>query len=318
MKKLSLAILLLMGFAKPALAHIFWSPSTSGQTSHPLWLAEFAEAESIVYDLKGLTDGQSNTANITTYDTSGNIIASDVYDANGTIFSSVDLSGNPIDIYDINGNLITPADGTKQSPVTVVPSQVNLGAISATFDGGYWAQDLSMGMDTEHNPSDYLGFLTPAQQQAYGYSNIVQELKFTQALYNGFSPKVNNSSFFNLPLEVVPLANPFELSAGSYLPIEISLYGKTVSGNDPNLEILAGYNGDPISSEPGSNIFQIPIESFGLAPLEVDYAYQRGADQVEVFLSTSLTAFVPESSQLPAAVLTATTVVLFNRYRKRQ
>jgi len=315
MKKLLLAIFLLMGFTKPALAHVLWSPSTSGQTSFPLWLAEFAEGESIVYDLKGLTNGQNNTPNVTTYDTSGQIIPNNVYDTNGNIFSSVNLSSNPKDIYDINGNLINPADGTKQSPVTVVPSQVNLGAISATFDGGYWVKDPSMGMDTEHNPSNYLGFLTPAQQQAYGYSNIVQELKFTEALYNGFSPKVNNS-FFNLPLEVIPLANPFELSAGSYLPVEISLYGKTVSGDDPNLEVLAGYNGDPISSEPGSNIFQIPIESFGLAPVEVDYDYQR-ADQVEVFLATSLTAFVPESSQLPATILTAVTLVLFNRYRKR-
>ena len=78
MKKLLLAIVLLMGFTKPALAHIFWSPSTSGQTSFPLWLAEFAEAESIVYDLKGLTNGQSNTPNITTYDTSGQIITNNV------------------------------------------------------------------------------------------------------------------------------------------------------------------------------------------------------------------------------------------------
>ncbi|MBR8829698.1 MAG: hypothetical protein N5P05_001349 [Chroococcopsis gigantea SAG 12.99] len=225
-----------------------------GQGGYKLWMSEFTETES------------------------------EEYDPNGPI---------AVKAYDFSKNLIPTSIDNATVPISIVPGQTPA-AITVAYDSGFWIRDDAEGIDVEHEMANYLGYLTPQEQEARGYDTFVHQLKYTQTLYDGFNPSEN----FGLPLEIVPLSDPFTLNGGDTLPIKVLFGGQYV--NDATILYL-----DTEQTVDSNGIAYIPIGSKGLQPIEVDYSTPGTANTPLTYYATSFTTgsnlsstSVPEPSSL--------------------
>lgn len=192
---------------------------------------------------------------------------------------------------------------TQVSPISVVP-QGDIAALTAAYDQGFWVRDDNEGMDVEHDPDKDLGYLTKNQQVSIGYDNFVQELKYTKALYDWSNSLAQP---FGLPLEVVPLKNPFNVKTGEKLPIEVLFQGQVV--NNADVEYL-----DDPQNVNQNDITYIPIGADGLQPIEVDYSTDATANTPQIYYATSFTAqrSVPEPTSV-LSLLVAGSLILVAR-----
>ncbi len=226
-----------------------------GQGGYKLLLSEFTETETEPYDPSGLLE-----------------------------VKAYDLSDNPVAVSVDTGDI----------PISIVPNQ-KPAAITVAFDTGFWIRDDAEGIDVEHEMSNSLGYLTPQEQEARGYDTFVHQLKYTQALYDGFNPPGQ----FGLPLEIVPLSDPFKLKAGDILPIKVAFRGQFVNDATVLYE-------DEEQSVDADGISYIAIGAEGLQPIEVDYSTPATANTPLTYYATSFAAnptVEPLSTPEPSALI---------------
>ena len=190
--------------------------------------------------------------------------------------------------FDLARNVL-PVSVIKDSAVSVVP-QGDVAALIASLDHGLF---VGSDIDAEHSP---LKLISKDQAEAIGYANVVDEPKYTKALYN-WSDALKQP--LGLPLEIVPLENPFDVK-GENLPIQVLFQGNVVK--DADVEYLG--ETVPIDEQ---GIAQIPIGKNGLEQaIEVDYQ-DPTASKPGIIAATSLTANrtrrVPEPSALLGLVV---------------
>ena len=211
---------------------------------------------------------------------------------------------------DSTGNEIPATIQATESPISIVPSSPPA-ALKTSYDRAYWIKDDSAGFDVDHEFANYLGYLTPTELATMGYGNVVHHLRDTKALYQWSAILAQP---FGQTLEAIPLTNPFTLQPGDNLPIEVLFQGQPVSDADVvylNEKITADSNG----------IFNIPIDSAGLQPIEIDYSTPQTSDTALTYYGASLTvssAAVPEPSSIAGSILGAVGVVFFARQRLKK
>jgi nickel transport protein len=179
----------------------------------------------------------------------------------------------------------------------VVP-EGEVAALTATYDNGFWIE----------YPDGSYENLSPEEAQAINYENVTNYLKSTKALYN-WSDEV--ATPFGLPLEIVPLENPFALGIGDNLSVRVLYQGNAIA--NPTVEYL----GQELAID-ANGIASVPIVEGGLQVIEASYdnptASSPGISHATIFTAQTVTAqstSVPEPSFLLAfGVIGATTLAL--------
>ena len=107
--------------------------------------------------------------------------------------------------YDLSREIVPSNTSVEGDRLFVVP-EGEVAALTATYDNGFWIE----------YPDGSYENLSPEEAQAINYENVTNYLKSTKALYN-WSDEV--ATPFGLPLEIVPLENPFALGIGDSLSV---------------------------------------------------------------------------------------------------
>jgi nickel transport protein len=181
--------------------------------------------------------------------------------------------------YDINKQVV-PIKINRQDRISVVP-QGDIAALTALYDNGFWLR----------NPEDSSSRnISPEEAEAINYVNVTNFVKYTKALYD-WSEAISQP--FGIPLEIVPLKNPFEIIVGETLPIQVLFEGSLIK------DALVEYLGETLDvNEQG--ITYIPIGEGGLQVIEASYTSPR-ANNPGISYATTFTAertSVPEPSVL--------------------
>ncbi|MGJ3245826.1 MAG: DUF4198 domain-containing protein [Elainellaceae cyanobacterium] len=174
--------------------------------------------------------------------------------------TAFDLDGNPVDV-----ELITNEDS-----VDVDPSD-EVALVAVTFDNGFWVET-----------SD--GWQNVSKREVEDYISSSHPLKYTKALY-GWSEAIAQP--VGLPLEIVPMTNPFELEAGDELAIQVLLDGEPAS----DIEVIYGFAEDAPIMTDESGMAMIPLAESGLQHLEasIRLPVEDNPDTDQIYHSSTLT-----------------------------
>lgn len=181
--------------------------------------------------------------------------------------------------YDINKQQVR-FETVIQDTINIVP-QGDVAALTAFFDNGLYLR----------NPGDTSSRnISQAEAEAINYTNVTNFVKYTKGLYDWSEPI---SQPFGLPLEILPLQNPFEVMTGENLPIQVLYQGNLIN------DALVEYQGETLSVD-ANGIAYVPIGDSGLQPIEASYTSPT-ATNPRVNYATTLTATarrIPEPSAL--------------------
>ena len=196
-------------------------------------------------------------------------------------------------VYDINRQII-PFSLTQTTESLSLISAQEVAAITASFDNGYVAQ-----------VGDNL-YYRITEAEIGDYQNVRHLLKYTKALYDWSDTLAQP---FNLPLEILPLQNPFANDLQGSLLVQILSQGTPVTEG-----VIVEYQGQIITQNTNGT-YSIAIGEEGLIqPIEASYSISLG-DLTAVY-ETSFTAqatSVPE----PAALLGLSVVGLLAFSKKK-
>ena len=172
--------------------------------------------------------------------------------------------------YDQQRNSIT-TNLIAQDEKMILAMEKTPSLVAVTFDNGYW-------VETEE------GWQNTSKQEVDSYINSSHTYKYTKALYNWSSAFTQS---VGLTLEIVPLNNPFTLSAGEDLRVQV-LYEK-----DPVSGLKLTYNGSEgeMIETNDNGIATIPVKESGLHYLEANYRYtvENNPKADEIAHSSTLT-----------------------------
>lgn len=194
--------------------------------------------------------------------------------------------------YDLSREIVPSNTSVEGDRLFVVP-EGEVAALTATYDNGFWIE----------YPDGSYENLSPEQAEAINYENVTNYLKFTKALYS-WSDEL--ATPFGLPLEIMPLTNPFTVRVGESLPIRVLYQGNAIA--NPTVEYL----GQELTIDT-NGIALVPIGEGGLQVIEASYDNPT-ANNPGISYATTLTAqtiSVPEPSFLLAfGVIGLTTLAL--------
>ncbi|MBF2021554.1 MAG: DUF4198 domain-containing protein [Hydrococcus sp. C42_A2020_068] len=199
--------------------------------------------------------------------------------------------------YDLSREIIPSNTSVEGDRLFVVP-EGEVAALTATYDNGFWIE----------YPDGSYENLSPEEAEAINYENVTNYLKSTKALYS-WSDEV--ATPFGLPLEIVPLENPFALGIGDNLSVRVLYQGNAIA--NPTVEYL----GQELTVD-ANGIASVLIGEGGLQVIEASYddptASNPGISYATTFTAQTVTAqstSVPEPSFLLAfGVIGATTLAL--------
>ena len=178
--------------------------------------------------------------------------------------------------YDRNKQVV-PVEINIQDNITV-DSQGDIAALTAFYDNGYWLQK---------SEDDYEN-ISQEQAQAIEYEDVTRYLKSTKGVSEWSQPI---SQPFGLPLEIMPLENPFEVTVGEALPIQVLYEGNLIK------DALVEYVGETIDvNEQG--IASIEIGEGGLQVIEASYTNPTAMSPGISYATTFSAEAVPEPSAL--------------------
>ena len=178
--------------------------------------------------------------------------------------------------YDANKQVV-PVEINVQDGISVDP-QGDIAALTAFYDNGYWLQK---------SEDDYEN-ISQQQAEAIGYEDVTRYLKYTKAVADWSEPV---SQPFGLPLEIMPLENPFEVEVGEELPIQVLYEGNLIN------DALVEYLGETVDvNEQG--IASISIGEGGLQVIEASYTSPTAMSPGVSHATTFNTEPVPEPSAL--------------------
>ncbi|MCU0532467.1 MAG: DUF4198 domain-containing protein [Hydrococcus sp. Prado102] len=199
--------------------------------------------------------------------------------------------------YDLSKGIVPSNTSVEGGNFFVVPER-EVAALTATYDNGFWIE----------YPDGSYENLSPEEAQAINYENVTNYLKSTKALYS-WSDEV--ATPFGLPLEIMPLENPFAVGVGDSLSIQVLYQGNAIA--DPTVEYL----GQELAVD-ANGIASVLIGEGGLQVIEASYddptANNPGISYATTLTAQTITAqstSVPEPSFLLAfGVIGATTLAL--------
>lgn len=179
--------------------------------------------------------------------------------------------------YDRNKQIV-PIEVLKQDAVSVVPEK-EIAALTALYNNGYYLR----------NPGDSSSQnILQSEAEAINYTNVTNFAKSTKALYDWSEPV---SQPFSLPLEIMPLENPFEVAVGKTLPVQVLYEGNLIK------DALVEYNGEEVDID-AQGIAFIPVDEKGLQPIEASYTSPTAMNPGVSYATTLTAERVPEPSTL--------------------
>lgn len=203
--------------------------------------------------------------------------------------------------YDLSKEIVPSNTSVEGDRFFVVP-EGEIAALTATYDNGFWIE----------YPDGSYENLSPEEAEAINYENVTNYLKTTKALYR-WSDEVATS--FNLPLEIMPLENPFAVGVGDSLSVQVLYRGNAIA--NPIVEYL----GQELAVD-ANGIASVLIGEGGLQVIEASYddptASNPGISYATSFTAQTVTAqstSVPEPYFLLAFGAIGLTTLAFKRKR---
>jgi nickel transport protein len=182
--------------------------------------------------------------------------------------------------YDLTGAVVPVEINNLPNGISVTPNE-DVAALTAFVDRGFYVVTLD---------NKYLNI---SKSEATGeYAQAFRSLNYPKSLYN-WSDAVGKP--LGLTLEIVPLANPFEVAIGENLDVQVLFEGA------PLKDVLVEFGGEAIDDANGDGVFSIPWAQEGLKTIEASYSVplENDPDTDEISYSTSLGVQpVPEPSSV--------------------
>ena len=197
------------------------------------------------------------------------------------------------EVYDINKQTI-PFSINQTSDQLYLTADKEVAAITASLDNGYVAE---VGDDAYYDIT---------ASEVGNYQNVRHLLKYTKALYN-WSDALAQS--FDLPLEILPLQNPFAEDLSGSLLVQILAQGKPVSDS-----VTVEYLGQEVAKN-ADGTFSIPIGTQGLVQA-IEASYSISAGGITTSYETGFTAQIASVPE-PSALLGLSVVGLLALRRKK-
>ena len=178
--------------------------------------------------------------------------------------------------YDLNKQVV-PVEINRQDGISV-DSQREIAALTAFYDNGYWLEN-STG-DSEN--------LSQQRAEAIGYKDVSRYLKSTKAV-SDWSEAISQP--FDLPLEIMPQKNPFEVTVGETLPIKVLYQGNVTQ------DALVEYLGKTVNVN-SEGTASILIGEGWLQVIEASYTSPTATAPGVSYATTFNVEPVPEASAL--------------------
>ncbi len=182
--------------------------------------------------------------------------------------------------YDITGAVVPVEINNLPNGISVT-SNPDVAALTGFVDRGYYV----VTPDNE--------YLNISKREATGeYTQAFRSLNYPKSFYN-WSDAVGKP--LGLTLEIVPLANPYEVAVGENLDVQVLFEGALLK------DVLVEYGGEAIDDGNGDGVFSIPWAQEGLQTIEASYSVPlvNDPDTDEISYSTSLGVQpVPEPSSV--------------------
>jgi uncharacterized GH25 family protein len=151
------------------------------------------------------------------------------------------------------GTACVAAATTARETHVTLPIPEAASVITAAFDNGYWSKDATG--EWQNTSID----LVPGATEGGQYLKHVVHL--TGQIPAGHEP-------MGLPLEIVPLADPFAMKAGDMLPVQVLMNGKPMAGAEITADYVNATDAAPISADADGKAM-VPLRNQGLNVLSV-------------------------------------------------
>ncbi len=187
--------------------------------------------------------------------------------------------------YDLPGGVVPVETNNFPDSISVIPNS-EVAALTAFVDRGFYVV-------TPDN--EYLNI--SKQEATEEYTQAFRSLNYPKSLYN-WSDAIAQP--LGQTLEIVPLENPFAVSVGENLDVQVLFEGV------PLKDVLVEYSGKPIDDANGDGVFSIPWTQEGLKTIEASYSVPlvNDPDTDEISYSASLGVQpVPEPSSVLGLVV---------------
>ena len=146
------------------------------------------------------------------------------------------------------GTACAPAATVAHETHVTLPMPEAASVITAAFDNGYWSKDAAG--EWQNTSMD----LVPGAVEGGQYLKHVTYL--SGPIAGGHKP-------MGLPLEIVPLADPFAMKAGDMLPVQVLLNGQPLAGAEVTADYVNATDAPAILTDADGKAM-IPVRNQGL------------------------------------------------------
>ncbi|MBF2001650.1 MAG: DUF4198 domain-containing protein [Synechococcales cyanobacterium C42_A2020_086] len=179
-----------------------------------------------------------------------------------------------VQAYDLQGNPIEVQLDREAERVAVMPNP-EAALITVTFDNGFWVETNGEWQNV-------------SKREVSEYTASSHPLKYTKALYR-WSPAMAEP--VGLPLEIVPMSNPFELQLGDDLQVQVLYDGQPAADVDV---VYAFAEESPVKTD-ANGMVTLTLSEPGLQHIEasVRLPVENNPDTDQIYHSTTLTFELP-------------------------
>lgn len=166
-------------------------------------------------------------------------------------YENKDLLG--LDGYDKDGKPVSIEHNSKNGYVTFAPAE-DLAMISATFDNGYWSEQ----PDGE--------WVKKSKDQVEGAKQGGRYMKYNVSLLKPLNDKPKATG---LPLEILPLVDPFTLKPGDKLEVQVLANGKPLADTELATEFITNRKKGVVKTDSNGKA-EVTIRNEGLNVLATE------------------------------------------------
>lgn len=180
--------------------------------------------------------------------------------------------------YDKNKNIVNLEKIETEDSLSFV-SLGDVAALTAFYDNGFWRE----------YPDGSSENISQEEAEAISYENVTNFVKSTKGIYD-WSEAISEP--FGLPLEIVPLQNPFEVMPGENLPIQVLFENEVI--NTATVEYL----GEELSVDENGTVL-VPVGVGGLEVIEASFDNLTATNPGISYATTFSAEVAEESTSVP-------------------
>lgn len=151
------------------------------------------------------------------------------------------------------GTGCAPAATIAHETHVTLPMPEAASVITAAFDNGYWSKDAAG--EWQNTSMDLVLGATEGGQY------LKHSIYLSGAIAGGHKA-------MGLPVEIVPLADPFAMKAGDLLPVQVLMNGKPLAGAEITADYVNAVDAAPILADADGKAM-VPLRNQGLNVLSV-------------------------------------------------